>query len=69
MSARQYARQIERLEGIIIGAGFLLKKLRATYGLDFGVGMEEQVNQCIRDCNKVARAQAQRQAALEARHD
>lgn len=69
MSARSNAKNIERLEGIIIGAGFLLMKLYAEYGHDLGEGMTEQVQQCILDCNKVARAQAQRQALLESRRD
>ena len=58
-------KRIERLEGIAIGAGFLLKKLAATYGGDFGVGMTEQVRDCIRDCDQVGRAAQQRDAAAK----
>jgi hypothetical protein len=54
--------RIERIEQICIGAGFLLKKLRCTYGSDFGVGMTDQVNQCIRDCDHVARNREIREA-------
>lgn len=37
----------ERLEKIVIGMGFLLEKLRAQLGADFGVGTSQQVNQAI----------------------
>lgn len=59
-------KRIERLEGIAIGAGFLLKKLQARYGSDFGVGMTEQVRDCIRDCDQVGNAIRQREAAVKA---
>ncbi len=53
--------RIERIELICMGAGFLLKKLRHTYGSDFGCGMTEQVNQCIRDIEQVERGYMHRQ--------
>lgn len=54
-------KRIERLEGIAMGAGFLLQKLRAKYGEDFGVGMTEQVNDCIRDAQQIANNVIQRE--------
>ena len=53
-------KRIERLEGIAIGAGFILQKLRAKYGDDFGAGMTEQVNDCIRDAQQIANNVLQR---------
>jgi hypothetical protein len=47
------AKRIEYLEEIIIGAAFLLKKLRAQYGSDFSIGMDEQTRACIKDCDEV----------------
>ena len=54
-------KRIERLEGIAMGAGFLLQKMRAKYGDDFGVGMTEQVNDCIRDTQQIAHNVLQRE--------
>jgi hypothetical protein len=63
-------KRIERLEGIAMGAGFLLQKLRAKYGDDFGVGMTEQVNDCIRDTQQIANDVLQREhQALRARQE
>ena len=56
------AKRVEYLEEIVIGAGFLLKKLYSTYGNEFGAGMDEQVRHCIRDCDEVARVHAERKA-------
>lgn len=55
MGKRSMSNRIERLEDICIGAGLLLKKLRAQHGQTVGVGMNEQINECIRDCDHVAR--------------
>ncbi|PTB23478.1 hypothetical protein C9I56_38995 [Paraburkholderia caribensis] len=54
------AQRVEYLEGIVIGAGFLLKKLLANYEADLGIGMTEQIRQCIRDCDQVGRVHMQR---------
>ena len=54
-------KRIERLEGIAMGACFLLQKLRAEYGDDFGAGMTEQVNDCIRDAQQIANNVLQRE--------
>jgi hypothetical protein len=63
-------KRIERLEGLAMGAGFLLQKLRAKYGDDFGVGMTEQVNDCIRDTQQIANDVLQREhQALRARQE
>ena len=63
-------KRIERLEGIAMGAGYLLQKLRAKYGDDFGVGMTEQVNDCIRDTQQIANDVLQREhQALRARQE
>lgn len=61
--SKSNTKKIERLESIIIGAGFLLRKLQATYGEDFGVGLDDQVRKCILDCHRVAAHAAQRKAA------
>ena len=53
-------KRIERLECIAMGAGFLLQKLRAKYGDDFGAGMTEQVNACIKDTQQIANNVLQR---------
>lgn len=42
-------KRLERAESIAIGMGFLLLKLRQSYGGDFSYGMTEQVNQAIAD--------------------
>lgn len=49
------AKRIEYLEEIVISAGFLLKKLEARYGSEFGFGMREQVRECIKDSDEVGR--------------
>lgn len=67
MAKKSNAKRIERLEGICIGAGFLLRKLQAQYGRDFGEGMSEQVRACINDCNSVSRAIEQREQAAIAK--
>lgn len=56
------AKRVEYLESVIIGAGFLLKKLQARYADDFGVGIDEQVRQCIRECDEVGRVHLHRKA-------
>lgn len=63
MAKKSNAKRLERLEGICIGAGFLLMKLHAQYGNQLGEGMREQVRHCIQDCNAVSRAVAQREQA------
>lgn len=60
MMAKSPAKRIEYLEEIVIGAGFLLKKLQARYGSDFGIGIAEQVRDCIEDCDEVSRVNMQR---------
>lgn len=67
MANKTKTKRIERLEGVCIGAGFLLKKLRAQYGNDFGEGMWQQVNACINDCDQIGRAVEQRKVALAAK--
>lgn len=60
------AKRAEYLESIVIGAGFLMKKLQTQYGSDFSIGMDEQVRDCIKDCDEVGRVMIQRQKrALE----
>lgn len=56
------AKRVEYLEEIVIGAGFLLKKIHAALGHEFGAGMDEQIRQCIRDCDEVGRVHLQRNA-------
>lgn len=67
MAKKSNSQRIERLEGVCIGAGFLLKKLRAQYGKSFGEGMWQQVNACINDCDQIGLAVVQRKAALAAK--
>ena len=64
-------KRIQRLEGVALGAGFLLQKLKAKYGDDFGIGMTEQVNDCIRDVKQIANnvAHRERNAARAAAED
>jgi len=45
--------RVARLESIAMGAGLLLQKLRYSYGNDFGIGMTEQVDDCIRDIKQI----------------
>lgn len=54
-------KRLEKIEGICIGAGFLLQKLRAEYGADLSIGMEAQINDCISDCNRIAKSVSQRE--------
>ena len=61
--AKSAAKRIAYLEGICIGAGLLLEKLQARYGADFGLGIEEQVRDCIKDTREVARVVVQREKA------
>ncbi len=67
MAKKSNAKRIERLEGICIGAGFLLMKLHAQYGNQLSEGMREQVRHCIQDCNVISRAVQQREAAALAK--
>lgn len=66
MANKTKTKRIERLEGVCIGAGFLLKKLRAQYGKSFGEGMWQQVNACINDCDQIGLAVVQRKAQAAA---
>lgn len=59
-------KKINRLESVAIGAGFLLKKLRAQHGHDFGVGMWQQVTQCINDCDQISRNRTEREEKAKA---
>lgn len=63
MAKKSPTQRIERLEGMVIGMGFLLMKLKASYGCDFGDGMSDQVNQALRDYRQVCQASEARQAA------
>ena len=55
------AKRVEYLESIVIGAGFLMRQLQARYGSDFSIGMDEQVRDCIKDCDEVSRVKIQRE--------
>jgi hypothetical protein len=66
MAAKSSPKKIRRLEGICVGAGFLLKKLNASFGAEFGEGMRQQIRDCIKDCDAVGRAMQQREAAEKA---
>lgn len=56
----------KRMEGMVIGMGFLLMKLKSTYGHDFGSGMTEQVNQALRDYQQVCASARQREESASA---
>lgn len=66
MAKKSAAKRLERLESICMGMGFLLLKLRQTYGSDFGVGVTEQVDQAIRDYRQIEAARRQRERAAQA---
>lgn len=63
MTKKTGAQKAARNERVLMGAGFLLKKLRHTYGAEFGVGMTEQVDQCISDIDQIGRGILQRENA------
>lgn len=63
MAKKTSAQKAARNEQVLMGAGLLLKKLRHSYGAEFGVGMTEQVNQCIRDIDQIERGIWQRENA------
>lgn len=61
------AKRIERLEGQVLGMGFLLLKLRMEYGSSFGEGMSEQVGQAIKDYHQLCLTIKQREATQAAK--
>jgi hypothetical protein len=63
MAKKSAAKRVERLEGMVIGMGFLLMKLKASYGRDFGEGMRQQVDQALSDYRQVCAAAQQREVA------
>ena len=63
MARKTAAKKAKRNEQVLMGAGLLLKKLRHSYGSQFGVGMTEQVDQCIRDIDQIGRGILQRENA------
>lgn len=63
MAMKTAAKKAKRNEQVLMGAGLLLKRLRYSYGLQFGVGMTEQVDQCIRDIDQIERGILQRENA------
>lgn len=67
MSRKSPTQKIEHLESIVMGMGFLLLKLKADYGRDFGYGMTEQVDQALRDYRAVEQSHQQRLDAASKR--
>ena len=65
MSKKSPSQKIVRLENIVMGMGFLLLKLKHQYGHELGYGMEEQINQALRDFRNVCRAHEQRRRRIE----
>lgn len=63
MAKKSPAKRIAKLEGQVIGMGFLLMKLQQTYGHDFGEGMTAQIKQAINDYRQLSASIAQRDAA------
>ena len=45
-------KKLARARGVCSGAGFLLQKLQAQYGNEFGEGMRIQVRQAINQCRQ-----------------
>lgn len=45
-------KKLAKARSVCQGAGFLLQKLQATYGEDFGEGMRIQVRQAINECHQ-----------------
>ena len=68
MARKSAAKRIDRLEQVAIGAGFLLRNLYANFGDHFSLGLDQQVRQCINDCNQIERARLQRESTQEATH-
>jgi hypothetical protein len=56
VSATSTTKKLKRAREVAMGAGFLLEKLQATYGADFGVGMARQVQQAISECRQQGQA-------------
>lgn len=65
MAKKSQAQRIERLEAVCMGMGFLLQKLQAKHGDDFGEGTRIQVREAIRDYQQIAKAREQRQQATK----
>lgn len=45
-------KKLARAREVAMGAGFLLMKLEAQFGAEFGEGMRAQVRQAINDCRQ-----------------
>lgn len=67
MAKKTPTQRIAQLEDIVIGGAFLMMKLKHRYGADFGVGIDEQVNQFLRDAHNVEQSRDQRLKAAAAR--
>lgn len=63
MAKKSAAKRIARLESVVVGAGFLLQRLYEANRKDLSVGLTQQIHECLRDCNAIAKARAQREAA------
>lgn len=62
-AAAKLRKRAEHAESIAVGMGFLLVKLRSQFGNQFGIGMEQQVDQAIRDYLRLEQARAARHHA------
>ena len=67
MSKKSPAKRILKLEGQVIGMGFLLLKLERAYGSDFGEGMRNQVQEAVRDYRQLSASIAQREVEANAK--
>lgn len=56
----------KRLEKAVLGMGFLLEKLRAQFGPEFGVGTAQQVDEAIAQYRDIRASILARQAAADA---
>lgn len=56
-------RRADRAEAVALGMGFLLLKLQARFGDQFGVGIEARVRQAIGDYRSLERAKLAREHA------
>lgn len=69
MAKKSPAKRVARLEGIVVGAGWLLQRLYEANRKELSVGLTQQIHECLRDCNQVAgsiRARAEAAAKAEA---
>lgn len=58
--AAKLRQRAEYAESVAIGMGLLLLKLNKSYGHDFGIGMNEQIDQALADYRLLCKQAQQR---------